>query len=249
MAICSLEYLARPGLLSDSALSSWLVSRTSHRWFNLPVFRYTLGLLLSYPRILALVTLRLACVIAFLAGPPPVRAVTAAIIAVSSVLLAARAPFGTDGADQLLYMTFTAFALAYGLGTDRARQLVLWFLAAEVALAYFTAGTAKIISRTWRSGDALPGIFATTVYGDEWVGRLLAGKRRLGLMLGWSVILLECTFPLALAGIMPLTYVLLSLGAGFHIGAAVFMRLNTFLWAFLATYPAVLYCALTITHG
>jgi hypothetical protein len=126
---------------------------------------------------------------------------------------------------------------------------VLWFLAAEVALAYFTAGTAKIISRTWRSGDALPGIFATTVYGDEWVGRLLAGKQRLGLVLGWSVITLECTFPLALLGIMPLTYVLLSLGAGFHVGAAVFMRLNTFLWAFLATYPAVLYCALTIPHG
>ncbi|MFE3793433.1 hypothetical protein KHQ06_28615 [Nocardia tengchongensis] len=30
-----------------------------------------------------------------------------------------------------------------------------------------------------------------------------------------------------------------------HIGTAILMRLNTFLWAFLATYPAVIYCATT----
>ncbi|MFE3104283.1 hypothetical protein [Nocardia tengchongensis] len=34
-------------------------------------------------------------------------------------------------------------------------------------------------------------------------------------------------------------------GALLHIGTAILMRLNTFLWAFLATYPAVIFCATT----
>ena len=40
-----------------------------------------------------------------------------------------------------------------------------------------------------------------------------------------------------------LTYLLLISGVLFHIGAAVLMHLDTFLWAFIATYPAIIFCA------
>ena len=48
--------------------------------------------------------------------------------------------------------------------------------------------------------------------------------------------------PHPLVGSQPSLALLIG-GASFHIGAAILMRLNTFLWAFVATYPAIIFCA------
>ena len=88
----------------------------------------------------------------------------------------------------------------------------------------------------------MPGIAATEIYGDALASRVLAAHASTATALGWSVIALETAFPLALLG-TPLTAMLLAGGLAFHVGGAVFMRLNTFLWAFVATYPAILFSA------
>jgi hypothetical protein len=41
----------------------------------------------------------------------------------------------------------------------------------------------------------------------------------------------------------PLAILLLLSGIAFHVTAAIAMGLNTFLWSFLATYPALVYCS------
>jgi hypothetical protein len=77
--------------------------------------------------------------------------------------------------------------------------------------------------------------------------RLLRSLRwELVLVAAWCVILWETTFPIAILAPNRVRWVLLGLGACFHIGVAVGMGLNTFLWAFVATYPAVEYCAITL---
>ena len=48
--------------------------------------------------------------------------------------------------------------------------------------------------------------------------------------------------PHPLVGSQPSLALLIG-GASFHIGAAILMRLNTFLWAFVATYHAIIFCA------
>ena len=40
-----------------------------------------------------------------------------------------------------------------------------------------------------------------------------------------------------------MVFVFLAGGLLFHVASAVLMGLNTFLWAFGATYPAVFYCS------
>jgi hypothetical protein len=70
--------------------------------------------------------------------------------------------------------------------------------------------------------------------------------RRHPALLPWlsrSVVAAECLFPLALVTPLPVSLALLAGGLAFHLLAAVFMGLNTFLWSFAATYPAILYCA------
>lgn len=159
------------------------------------------------------------------------------------LLLGMRSRFGGDGADQMTVITFTVLALAFAFGQQRAAVLVLWFVTAQTCLAYLTAGVAKLVSAQWRSGTALGEILATGVYGHPWAAAVLARRTRLAAAACWSVIVLECTFPAVLIGVRPLTWALLAGAALFHVGTAILMRLNTFLWAFVATYPAVLYCA------
>ncbi|MGW2661987.1 HTTM domain-containing protein [Nocardia tengchongensis] len=244
--IGSLERLATPQLLADGALAGWRVSSTSIPLLTRRSFQGSVGRLLVYPRVLGLVAACVACAVLLVLRPSwPVNAVAAGVIATTYILLSMRSRFGGDGADQMTIVVFASLALAFGIGQERGEVIVLWFLAAQVCLAYFTAGVAKLVSPVWRSGAALPEILATRAYGHPRAAKILARHRLVAAAMCWSVILLECSFPLALLGIRPLTYLLVISGALLHIGTAILMRLNTFLWAFLATYPAVIFCATT----
>ena len=66
------------------------------------------------------------------------------------------------------------------------------------------------------------------------------------LFVGWAVIVFELLFPLALVAPNSLMFSLFAIGAIFHLGNALVMGLNTFLWTFLAAYPAVWYCHVLI---
>ena len=57
---------------------------------------------------------------------------------------------------------------------------------------------------------------------------------------GWVVILAELAFPLALLAPAKVLFGVLALFALFHVGIAVAMGLDTYVWAFLAAYPSVL---------
>ncbi|WP_293068787.1 hypothetical protein, partial [Moorena sp. SIO3F7] len=63
---------------------------------------------------------------------------------------------------------------------------------------------------------------------------------RLSLIASWAVI----TGHLTVAGLYlyggPFVFVAISISFAFHVSVAVFMRLNVFVYAFLATYPAMI---------
>ncbi|WP_062995216.1 hypothetical protein [Nocardia mikamii] len=241
--IGSLERLAAPRLLADSALAGWPVSATSVPLLTRKSFQSSVGRLLAYPRVLGLIAACLACAVLLVVHPSSaLNAVAAGVIAATYILLSMRSRFGGDGADQMTIILFVALALAFAVGQQRAEVIVLWFITAQVCLAYFTAGVAKLVSPLWRSGAALPEILATHAYGHRRAAEILARHRTAAAAMCWSVILLECGFPLVLLGMAPVTYLLVITGALLHIGTAILMRLNTFVWAFLATYPAVIYC-------
>jgi hypothetical protein len=243
----SLERLRHPRLLADGALVSWPVATASNRLLAGRAFRRTVGRLLDYPTVLVLVGICLACAVALVVGiGPGLAAVAAVVVAATYVLLGMRSRFGGDGADQMTILLFTSLALAFAVGQERAAALVLWFIAAQAALSYVTAGIAKLVSPMWRDGSALRGIMGTSSYGHPWAARFLAARPRLATAASWSVITVECLFPLALLGIRPLTWALVGCGVLFHLGTAILMRLNTFFAAFVATYPAVLFCAATV---
>lgn len=99
-----------------------------------------------------------------------------------------------------------------------------------------TAGVAKLVSATWRSGKALPAILATYAHGHPWAASILAAHPRVGTLLAWGVMLFEVLFLFLLLGPYEVALATAMVGVGFHLGCAVLMGLNSFPWAFSATY-------------
>jgi hypothetical protein len=58
----------------------------------------------------------------------------------------------------------------------------------------------------------------------------------------WTVLALECAFPLVLV-VPGAAWVLLPAAAAFHLANAIVLGLDRFLWAWLAAYPALAHWA------
>jgi hypothetical protein len=162
------------------------------------------------------------------------------VLVASNLIFTLRRSIGDDGSDQMFAIILITCLVCVGPHSDDfVLQCGLWFLAGQACLSYCSAGLSKLISPVWRSGDAIYKIFNTGTYGHEAVANLTRNSRCLRLVLCWSVIAVESLFPLALFLPSPYVWGFLIAGALFHFGCAVLMGLNLFVFAFVATYPAI----------
>ncbi len=113
-------------------------------------------------------------------------------------------------------------------------------------LSYLSAGFAKLISSDWRGGSAIAGVLNTRQYGTWPLAAWLSRHSWSAIFVCWSVILFECLGPLVAFTGQASLVAFLSAGLFFHLVTAVTMGLNTFLWAFLATYPAVVFLVASV---
>lgn len=167
-----------------------------------------------------------------------------AFVFLAAMTIRWRRHVGGDGAEQISAIVFAAVGLAVlpWPAIDRMAAAAT-FIAAQVSLSYWTAGIAKIISPAWRDGSALPAILSTDGHGHPLAARLLSQHSNVARFLSWSVIVFECLFPLLIFGPSWLVVPTLICGFAFHVGCAVLMGLNSFLWSFPATYPCVIAAA------
>lgn len=244
--IASLEFLTIRGEFEDSGLFSWDVLRTmSKTTFSAGTGRprFLVSHPFCVPALAGTRALAALLLVFFSSNHALGTACIVAIVAVSIVMFW-RAPLGQDGSDQMSLITFTALAVYNLFPRDvHVAQASLWFIAIQGCLSYFVAGIAKVISPVWRSGEAVRRIVSTRTYGSTGSASLVRGRDGACMALSWFVMLFECSFPLALAFGQTGFVVFAVLGICFHITNAMIMGLNTFVWAFLATYPAILFCA------
>ena len=149
---------------------------------------------------------------------------------------------GGDGADKIaLVACLAALLIALGLSLDD-RLLCLAGLAwgaGQVTIAYVASGVAKLVRGFWRDGSALAA--AMTSYRSGHVAAAAVVRHRpTAIVLAWGVMLVETLFPLALIAPQPLSLAILAILAAFHVATAFVMGLNTYPWAFIATYPCVM---------
>jgi hypothetical protein len=245
--LSSLEFIVVPRLIDDTSFMIWPVFRLRHRWFFDGRLGKVFDRILAWPAILFVLFLRLLAALLLFVGVTWSTAHIAllAIITVSTMAMMLRTTYGLEGSDQILLIIFVTLTLVFARPSPVTMTLGLWFLALQACLAYCTAGYYKVASPMWRDGTALVGIFGTRCYGQPMLARYLADHHRLTIWLSRAFAVSECGFPLVLLLPKSMLPYFLAWGIGFHASCAVLMGLNNFLWAFLATYPAVVYC---VTH-
>lgn len=166
-----------------------------------------------------------------------------ALLLGSSVWLTVRScgPVG-GGSDSMFFQVQLGLLIAsLGHWQPILGKLGLGWIAAQSVLSYFLAGMAKLRTPGWRDGRVVQNILAADgpylVFASA---RKLAASRPLCAALGASVMLLELAFPAVLVLPMEGRCVLISLGFTFHFLNAMVLGLNRFIWAWAATYPAML---------
>jgi hypothetical protein len=194
----------------------------------------------------ALVTCRLALALLLLFDPGlgPYWKIYVVGLLIASLLVCMRLPW-TKGADsQLNLITCGAISLTLCSDTPTVATWCLYFLTLQLCLAYFAAGYHKLRSPDWRNGCALPGLLSTRLFGAPALAAWLDRRVVVSMALGWATILWELSFPVVLVAPRPVVWCYFCCGVLFHLSTAVTMGLNKFIWAFLALYPAALYCTL-----
>ena len=131
-------------------------------------------------------------------------------------------------------------AAAFGQG-ELGWRAALWYVALQSLTSYFVSGLVKLLRPEWRSGAALPVFLDTGVYGP------LAPQSRfrhptVARGVAWLFTMWEGLFPLALLDLRLAAFFCAS-AAVFHFLVFWYFGLNRFFWAWLATFPAILYVA------
>lgn len=193
------------------------------------------------PRAFAgLAALRLAAGLAL----PVAGGASAALLLVilAATVLLGIASGGGDGADKIALVACLAallIALGLWLGDRRLCLAGLVWAAGQVTIAYVASGAAKLARDFWRDGSALAAAMTSYRSGNR-LAAAIVRHRAAALPLAWGVMLVETLFPIALVAPQPVCLAILGMLAAFHVATALVMGLNTYPWAFAATYPCIM---------
>src|ERR1700730_16473675 len=114
VALSSSEWLMNAKHLRDDALLSWPISQLRHRALADGIVPRLLNPLFGYPGILWLLSVRLVAALFLLTciSSGTARATMTVLVALTTLAIGLRSPFGLDGSDQMAGFIFATLALA-----------------------------------------------------------------------------------------------------------------------------------------
>lgn len=247
-SITALEWLVSRRTLAMGGAMGWDLLGLRAGWF----YRSALVTRLFETNAMTGVSLvRLVAGLALLLPLPPAAALAAlAVTAACCAILAIRLR-ASDGADKMgVVATGAAMLVALGLvlGDPWLSFAGLLWGGGQLAIAYCASGLTKLALPVWRSGRAMADSMAAYHFGHRHA-HAVARHRGAALALSWGLMLAETLFPLALLAPPELLLGVLALFALFHLGMAVIMGLNTYIWAFAAAYPAAFALSGVLRHA
>ncbi len=113
------------------------------------------------------------------------------------------------------------------------------YVAVLISASYFFAGLAKINSKSWRDGLALPRFlfYSNSAFPNRFEKVMRQSPRLLGVA-SVAIITFEVLFPLSLLSPAAAMF-FLPVGILFHLANYYFFGLNRFFWTWVAGYPAI----------
>lgn len=240
---------------ANGGLLDWSVLRVTRRrplsrqferftdWlFQPPIFTYFLYLRL-------LTVLCLFALMFTVASEGRIASFLSLAVLVQLLLLRNRSAYGLDGSDHMYIVIFLGLTVTRLMPPySWASAAGLFYIAFQSGLSYLISGLAKIAGPSWRDGSAIAGVMTTKIYGNQIAASFLSDRPSLCRVLCWGVIVFEVLFIGALFSGPQFMWSMIVAGFVFHASAAVLMGLNSFFFAFLSAYPAIVYVNSLIRH-
>ena len=245
----SLQYLWLRRHFREDGAWSWTRWRAHWYWpqwasFFAPILDRVLG----HPGIVAILVARLLAGLLLVTtfAILPLRMAAIWWIYLSWILLSIRHR-SLSGSEDMMKIVCGGLALGHVFPSDPlVLEVCLWFIALQACLSYAGNSWPKWSSREWRNGHALFLIAQNPLHGSPLLFKVLRHRAVLTKLLTWSTLLIETVFPLVLLMGYPWCWFLLGWGLTFHTLTAVLLGLNTFMWSYVATYPAIVFVVLRI---
>ena len=250
LLLITCQWLWNWRLLRAHDLLSWQLLRTRRGFTQKGVVAQVCDALLGFPQYVVVLAISAAAA-GFLIVRPTQTGLYPYVLTVivgTSLLRHLRLfPYGSTGADRMLFLVFGAlWILQLAPTAPLAQHGCLWFLALQTTLSYITAGLCKVVSGDWRRGIGLSRVCQNPLFVTQPVALVLRRHPRLMMGLNCVAMLWQLTFPLFFIIGWPWGGVFLLCGILFHLLNAVILGLNTFVFAWLSTYPALVYCSLQL---
>ncbi|WP_344851213.1 hypothetical protein [Pedobacter jeongneungensis] len=236
------ELLRYYRIYRKDGLMAWDLQRSGPK-LAVYVRKLKLDFVCKYPNVLFVLILRLLSAIALI---PIVwlhqsAVIPLLLITVINLLMQIRNSQSNDGSDQMATVCYIVLLFANVINTVTSMSCALFFIAAQAALAYGTSGFLKMQKIGWYNGEYVTDILKTSSYGNKKVLAITQKSRSVAKVLGIMVVYGDCLLSVSFLFPPHICMFILVFGVCLHVGIGRIMGLNTFLWSYIATYPATYY--------
>jgi hypothetical protein len=187
--------------------------------------------------------LRLCAALSLVIAP---HAVAAIFLFISTVILLIRWRGAFNGGSDFMTLV-TVTGLLIGTCASSFVDLItawsaaFWYVTIHSVSSYFMSGAVKLLNQHWRRGSALTHFLDGGLYGPLKKQSLFKNPL-IAKGASWAFILWEISFPSVLFDV-DLAIIYCVVAFIFHLLVFRFFGLNRCVWAWVATFPAILYCA------
>lgn len=248
VCVSAAEEMRRIDLFSNTGLLSWSVLKFTRPAAMFPAIQRLVDGLFApgiFAGVLLMKLVTAACLamsVLFYPDRFVISGVLAGLVLANLLLLKRRTTYGLDGSDHMNIVIFLGATFFFLSPSGSVASTVsILYIGLQAVLSYGVSGLAKAAGSDWRSGRALAGIFSTKIYGHWPTGRFFRSHPRFGLFACWGIIIFQCLFATVLVVDDRSMLIILLLGALFHVSTAFLMGLNSFMFSFIAAYPAIIY--------
>jgi hypothetical protein len=241
LLIQTLEYLRMGKYTSDGGFWSWKLQRADIP--NAPI-RAVLDVLFK-PNVHQFhLVLRLLAAVVLAVQGASLPLIVFLFVGNLLILVRWRGAFN-GGSDFFTLVVLTGLLISQAVGAfghaELGWQAGFWYIAIQAVTSYFMSGAVKLLRPEWRNGAALTIFLNGAIYGPLSATHPLRNQW-LAMLSSWGFIVWEILFPLSLLD-PQLAAVFCAVAALFHFLVFWFFGLNRFFWAWLCSFPAIIWCS------
>jgi len=241
VGIQTLEFWRLRPAMQNDGLWVWAIQRKD---IPTPWIRLSLDALFTPKMFNVLLLTRLLALISMAAQACNLLNVGFLFVSNLAMLIRWRGAFN-GGSDFMTLVVLTGLLIAqvasYFTTSEMAWRAGLWYITIQSITSYFMSGSVKLLKPEWRDGSAMTIFLNASIHGPLRTGHWLR-KPWLTVTGSWAFILWECAAPLALLEAR-VALVFCGIAAFFHFLVFWFFCLNRFFWAWISTFPAIVWCS------